>query len=61
MAGRVVSRGGGRLARCGSNDCKMPANTLYATMLRDVKKRGGEENFPRVEEHLGRVRFFLNR
>lgn len=40
---------------------KTPANTLYAMILRDMQKHGGDAKFRRAEEHFGRGRFFLNR
>jgi hypothetical protein len=40
---------------------KTPENTLYAMILRDMQKQGGDAKFRRAEEHFGRGRFFLNR
>jgi len=40
---------------------KTPSNTLYAMILRDMTKNGGDAKFRRAEEHFGRGRFFLNR
>jgi hypothetical protein len=39
---------------------KTPSNTLYAMILRDMTKNGGDAKFRRAEEHFGRGRFFLN-